>query len=146
MAFDLSDVDAQAAAERGRGIQIKDPRDATGETLLMVDGEPFTIYIVGSDSKKVKAKVHQTLDKAYEAARKGKGSSSAADAEKEVADTLAAATTHWTPVLPLDGQPFPCTEQNARKLYSDPRFPFIAEQLAKEVENRAAFFAAGSTN
>lgn len=145
MPFDLATRDTKAAAESGIVVHLKDP--ATDEPMFGDGEEPVTITILGSDAAKIRAKSHHSLDQAF-AKLKKKGDSTegrSEEIERETVKLLAAATIAWTGFV-VDGSPMECNEPNARKLYSDPRFPWIVEQLRKVMDDRAAFFQKGSSN
>lgn len=143
--FDLSSRDTKLAAEQGVVVELEDPFDS-GTPLLDDEGKPYTITILGSDAGPVRLKARKQLDQYLEAVRKNKNPGDAEKNEKELVDRLAAATIAWH-MPPLDGAQLPePTEHIARKLYSDPRFPWIVEQLAKAMGDRARFFKTSSTN
>lgn len=144
MAFDLGLPDAKAAAERGIPVDIMDPADAD-KPLFTPKGEPLVIHIIGADSAKVRKKTRTTLDKHFERIRKGKPSGGAEESEQEVIDRLAAATLSWNFVTP-SGEPVACTEENAKAIYGDPRYPYLVEQLDKAIGDRSRFFATSSPN
>lgn len=143
MAFDLSTLDSKAASEAGTTIEIISP--ATGEPLLD-DGEPVTITIIGIDSAKLRGIARKLNDRRMTDIRKGKN----ADFDSEVADEekaklYAAATIEWEGIA-LDGSVLECSERNAKKLYSDPRFPWLVEQIDKAIADRQRFFKTASPN
>lgn len=140
--MDFSTLDSRAAAESGAVIDLLDPR--SGEPLLDDDGKPYWIEIIGMDSAKLRAVSQSIVGKRVTNIRKGKGVEYDADAEDaEKFRLYATATKSWN-VPTFDGQVLECNEKNARKLYADPRFPWIAEQIDKEIANRARFFKKAS--
>lgn len=140
--FDLGIPDTKAAAERGIVVPIMDPA-RPGEQLKNAVGEPLSITILGSDAEKVKERDRKTLDKVFENVRKKKDQGGAKESEQEQINRLAAATVAWTFKTP-DGKPVECSEQNARAIYGDPRYPYLIEQLQQKIDDRAAFFATAS--
>jgi hypothetical protein len=140
--MDFSTLDSQAAAEAGAVIELEDPR--SGETLTDDDGKPYYVEIIGMDSAKLRAVSQGIVGKRIVNIRKGKGGEYDADAEDaEKFRLYAKATKSWY-VPTLDGEVLECNEKNARKLYSDPRFPWISEKIDKEIANRQRFFKKAS--
>jgi hypothetical protein len=141
--LDFADLDTKTPAEAGAELHLENPK--TGDPIYLADGSPATITFMGPDSAKVRAFQRRHTDDALEAARRNKSPISAEASERRTVGELAAITLRWN-VPPLDGQPVPCTEANARKLYGDPRLPWIVEQAVRFVTDRARFFKSASTN
>lgn len=143
--FDLSALDTKTAAEKGLVVELEHPLDPS---VPFVDdtGVPYSWTILGADAGKVRDKAAKQFDRYFELLRKNKNPGGYAAGEKDNIDRLAAATiTYHLPTI--DGQPAPePNEHNARKILSDPRFPWIAEQLTKAIGDRARFFAKNSTS
>lgn len=142
MATDFAALDTKALAEKGMVVELEGP---DGEPLLDAEGKQYWIRQLGGDAGKIREKHRKSLDKVYEKVRKGKAQGGAAESEREQIDRLAAAVLEWY-VPTLDGETLVCTEENARRLYSDPRLPWLPEQLQKRIDDRAAFFATRSTS
>ena len=143
-ALDLGAFDTKAAAERGIRVELLNPFT----NLPFVDDEkkPFFIRILGSDAAKVREKNLKQLDKYIEAIRKNQNPGDALAGESDNIDKLAIATLEWY-LPPLDGQPMPAASVSAaRKLYSDPRFPWLVEQLTKAINDRTLFFDSSSSS
>lgn len=145
MAQDLNELDTKAPAERGTVVELDHP-DAT-KKWLDDDGNRWTIKILGADAGKVRGRAQKQLDSYIALIRKGKDPGFSADNEKDNTDRLAAATIAWH-LPPLDGVAFPDppTEEAAKKFYSDPRFPWIVEQLTKAINDRSRFFTTNSSS
>ena len=141
--IDLASLDTKTPAEAGVVVQLDNP--FTGEPLTLDDGSPCTITVLGQDSAKMRAYTRQVTDRNIERLRKGRDAMKSEAAEADRIGGLATVTTAWN-LFPLDGQTLDCTERNAKKLYSDPRFPWIVEQLEKAVMDRARFFPRASSN
>lgn len=142
MATDFAALDTKALAEKGLVVNLETP---TGDPFVDDDGKQYFIRILGGDAGKIREKHRLSLDKVYERVRKNRDLGGAKESEREQVERLAAATLDW--YLPtLDGETLACTEPNARKLYGDPRFPWLVEQLQKRIDDRAAFFANSSTS
>lgn len=143
--FDLSTLDTKAPAERGIVVELENPFDPT--TPFVDDaGVPYSWTILGSDAGKVRAIARKRLDRMLTLLRKNRDPGDAEANEAADIDRLAAATLAWH-LPPIDGQPAPePNEHSARKILSDPRFPWIAEQLTKAMGDRARFFSKSSTS
>ena len=143
--FDLNTLDTKTAAEEGIVVELENPFHP--ETPFTDDdGVPYSITILGSDALKVRSKERKQLDRILTAIRKNRSPGDAEVGEQDNIDKLSSATLAWH--LPtLDGETFPPpTEHIARKLYSDPRFPWIVEQLTKAIGDRARFFKKSSNS
>lgn len=145
MTLDLSTLDTKAAAEQGIVVELEHPFNPTAP-FVDDEGNPYYIKILGSDAGKVREKSRKQVDRILSLLHKGRAPGDSETGERDNVDRLAAATIEWN--LPaLDGQPMPpASEHAARKLYSDPRFPWIVEQLTKAINDRARFFSKSSTS
>ena len=143
--FDLSTLDTKAPAEQGLVVELENPFEPE-KPFVDDDGVPYSITILGADAGKVRAAEKKQLNRILTAIRKNKDADAEAG-EQDNIEKLAAATLAWH--LPsVDGEvlPNPPTERAARKLYSDPRFPWIVEQLTKRIGDRARFFKKSSSS
>jgi hypothetical protein len=142
--FDLNTLDTKTAAEQGIVVELENPLTPE-KPFVDDDGAPYSITILGGDAGKVRQKDRKQLNRILTAIRKNKDADAEAG-EQDNIDRLAAATLAWH--LPaLDGETLPApTEHSARKLYSDPRFPWIIEQLTKAIGDRARFFKKSSSS
>lgn len=144
MAFDFTQRDTAKEAEKGIPVFLMDPASpGLSRPLLDDEGNQPAIVIMGGDAPKVRETTHHALDAYYERARKGETKGRTKQDEQDTIKRLAAATVSWVHVA-LDGKELPCTYENAVKLYT--RFFWIAEQLQRVIDDRAAFFTQGSTN
>lgn len=141
--LDFAQLDTKTAAEIGAEMILENPK--TGEPIVLADGSFASITFQGPDSAKVRAFQRRHTDDVIEAARKGKSPPSAEANERRTIGELAAITLRWN-VPPLDGQTVPCNEANAKRLYGDPRLPWIVEQAVRFVADRVRFFKSASTN
>lgn len=145
MPFEISTRDSKAAAERGIVVPWEDPE--TKEEIVDEDGTAVTFTLVGGDADKVAAKTDKNLNKFFDRLSKGrKNDRRAQESREELIDRLAAATIAWSPNWTYDGQVLECNEHNARKVYSDPRFRWLLEQMQGVVDDRARFFTKSSTS
>lgn len=142
MATDFSALDTKTAAEQGTVVELEGPDE---KPLLDAEGKPYWIRLMGGDAPKIRAKHRKSLDRTFEKIRKGKSPGGVEESERDTIERLAAATLEWH-VPTLDGVALECNEANARKLYSDARFPWLVEQLQKRMDDRAGFFAQSSTS
>lgn len=151
MAFDFSTRDTAKAAERGIPVPLMDPASPANPLtgipsapLLDDEGNQPTIVILGGDAPKVRDATHKTLDDYYERARKGENAKGRTKRDEEdLIRRLAGATVSWEHIA-LDGKILECTHENAVKFYT--RFLWVAEQLQKVIDDRAAFFPQGSAS
>lgn len=142
--IDLAAFDTKSAAERGIKVELESP--FTNLPFVDDEGKPYFIRILGSDADKVREKSRKQLDKYIELIRKNQNPGDSLAGEADNIDKLAIATIEWH-LPPLDGQPMPTASVSAaRKLYSDPRFPWIVEQLTKAINDRTRFFGPSSTS
>lgn len=144
MAFDFAARDTAQAAEKGIPVHLMDPASPNlSEPLVDSEGNQPTIVIMGGDSPKVRASTHKSLDAYYERARKNETKGRTKQDELDTIKRLAAATISWVHIA-LDGAELVCTYENAVKFYT--RFFWVAEQLQKVIDDRAAFFTQGSAS
>jgi hypothetical protein len=129
--MDLSQLDAPAT-EQGVAMTVDHPTKP--EPLLKADGAPMTITLVGKDSDRFRKATRAALNRRL-ASRKIKVK--AEDLEAENLEGLVACTIAWDGIM-VDGAALDCTPVNVRAVYT--RFPFIREQVAEFVEERANFF------
>lgn len=147
MAFEINTRDSKAASERGIIVPWEDPE--TKEPVVDEDGNPVTCTLVGGDADKVVAKTDKNLNKFFDRLYKGQGRKNdkrAQESREELIDRVAAATVAWSSNWTYDGAVLECNEQNARRLYSDPRFRWLLEQMQLVVDDRARFFTKSSTS
>lgn len=139
--FDFGELDTKSVADVGTVVHLEHP--GTGDPLFDEAGNAITITVLGSDSEKLRKLVRQQADKRFERIRKQQGAVTSEAIESDAVARLVAATVAWSGVK-LDGEVLECNEKNARKLYGDPRFPWLAEQVEKAVEDRKRFFKSAS--
>ena len=127
--FDFATRDVAAKAEVGAELEVLDP----------VTNEPVGVYITlaGADSV-VHRKAVANISKRRFNNQKGfrnKGF----DPEKMEAESieiLAVCTLSWKGVT-VDGDPLPCSRDNAIKMYT--RFPWLREQVEQFIGDRSAY-------
>ncbi len=124
MALDLATLDTAALCEEGAELELTHPK--TGEGLGVF------ITVAGIDSKKWRRALNAIGEK-----RANKRSK--LTAEEGIAgavDILARCTIAWRNVT-LDGAELPCTEENARTLYT--RLPWVREQVDTFASDRGSY-------
>jgi hypothetical protein len=136
MAFDLAEYyDTLTLAEEGIPMTLLNLR--TRQPLLNDDGSPVTISLLGQQSKTFRALMGIVQSRRAEIGLRNQQTDTD-QREREDIDFLVACTTDWT-IQSLDGQPFPCTMQNIRKLWNDPRFRTLRGIALGFVMNDANF-------
>lgn len=131
--MDLAAFDTVRSAEEGAELTVLDPK--TGEAT------PVRIRLLGADSTTWREKEDELMKQRINrnARRKVKFSSEAYPPEEQRADALellVAVTAGWSG-LANGGVDWPCTPENARKLYTIS--PGTREQAAAFVADRANF-------
>lgn len=132
--MDLSKLDLQTAADEGAVMELRHP--STHE-ILVDDGEPVTITLLGQDSRKWKQMVRQNLDKRL---KKNRQVLKSAQIEEENIDILAACTLAWTGIE-YDGEVLECNRANAKKVYSN--VSWILEQAMDFTGERSNYLGEG---
>ena len=131
--MDITAFDSTGPANEGAKMELRLPN---GEPALKDDGTPVTITLLGADSD------------AYQRASKALGNRSLRNRSQpltveqaitESINLLAKVTVSWDG-LTEDGQPLPCTEENAKRLYRSSLA--VREQVAEFVNDRGNFVKA----
>jgi hypothetical protein len=142
MGFDLSSLDTKTPSEQGIVVHLESPAD--GSLLYSEDGKPVTITILGDDSEKIRKFVRKAQDQRIERMQKNRPVDvSLLTLENEQARKLALATVAWSEIV-FDGAALECTEANAYRVYTDPRVPWLVEQLIRAGSDRSRFFKRAS--
>lgn len=139
MNFDLALLDTQGPMEKGANMEVLNP--ITNQIARLPDGSAVYIRLLGSDSNKVRDKEREMMDTRTEKSQRGKQRFLAHEIEADNNEILVAATTGWN-LAELDGEPFPYSEENARRLWNDPRFVKIREQARQFMANVSNFVKA----
>jgi hypothetical protein len=128
--MDLSQFDTSGANE-GAKMEV---RDANGVPVLKTDGSPVTITLLGMDSD-----AYVKHENAATNRRLQQGTRAKLTAEGLKADAiagLAKCTAAWDG-FDQNGEPMPCTYENALALYT--RYPVIRDQVSEFIADRANF-------
>lgn len=128
---DLADLDLSQRAEQGAELEILNP--LTYETLVGSDEKPLVIRLLGADSPTFKRAVQEIQQSAQNKRRVPP-----AEQERNTVNALARATVGWSDNWVWDGQPFPYTAENCRKLYAER--PWLRTQVDEFIADRSAFF------
>jgi hypothetical protein len=137
--IDLSIFDTKTEADRGYKLDITDIRT----------GQPsgFWVRILGIDSEAIQAQMRQYRERVLEGLRRDARTTKTQDEiEAEALERLVVATTGWAEGATIDGQAFPFSRENAQKLYTDPRFPHVREQVERGIQNRVNFLRAPASS
>lgn len=135
--FDLADLDTKALAEEGAVFELRHPD--TNEPILS-DGQPVSLRLAGSDSRRAKQIEREQQDRRYKRmSRKGAFELTSEENERERLERLIGCTLGWSNVY-VDGQPLEFTDENAHRLFV--RFDWIREAAERFVNDRANFLKA----
>lgn len=137
MSTSLFELNTQEKAEKGIEIEILHPKTNV----------PLGIFItvLGTDSETYRQISRKNQNRRLESVRRGRPSTqSAEEIELEAINTMAACTVSWrtgdVPKLELEPKKmFECNFENAKKLYSDPGFTWLRDQVNQEGGDRANF-------
>lgn len=109
-----------------------------GDPYLGANGEPSTITVVGSESKRVRDAQRASTKRLIRGRR---SKLTPEDMEQNRIAVAAAAVVDWSGWEDGDS-PLPCTPDNVRRLL---QVPHILEQVESAVNGHADFFANAST-
>lgn len=119
MAFDFAILDVASLADEGVDMPVPHPK--TGAPMLDSDGKPVTLRVHGQHSQVVRDARRKIQQRRIDASKRGQTDFTPEDRERDDLDVLVAAISGWS-FDTLDGQPFPHSETNVRKLLGDRRF------------------------
>lgn len=123
--IDLSSFAAETHAEAGAPLTLRHPK--TGEDLAAV------IWLQGEDAPAYRHVLRRQIDRQL---RDRQLEPTAADLENRLLERLAALTLRWENIA-YEAMDFPCTPENARRLFTEQLW--IREQVVAFVEDRAHF-------
>jgi hypothetical protein len=143
MSFDLNTLDTKKAAEAGYTHQLENP--FTHQPMFDDAKQPYFIRVLGGDSGQVSEVMRNIADRRLEYIQKTRKIVTESElTHQEDVELIASAIVDW--YLPeLDGKTWPFSRENAKTILSDPRFPWIMEQLQKVIGDRAHFFKKNSS-
>lgn len=137
--LDLSTLDVKTGADRGFKLELR--HVATGAPLGL------WIHILGADSDAYQEQMREFRRRAEDRLRHEQRSKlTDEESEQQSLEILVATTRGWSENMKLDGALLPFSPENARKLYSDKRFPWIPDQIHRNQHNRANFLPGNETS
>ena len=132
--MDFKDLDVAAHAEEGAVLELRHPY--TDEVLMGdSDGKPMTITLLGADSPTFKRAVTDIQQASSKRKRH-----TPAEQERNVVNALARATVGWSDNFEWDGEPFPFTAENCRRLYTERAW--VRSQVDEFMADRSNFLKA----
>lgn len=138
--FDISAFDTLTASQAGTPMPLLNLR--TGAAYLRADGSPVTITLLGRASDVYRAQ-QRTLQE-RRADRNARGITlTPDDSAQEDGQLLAACTVAWT-IDEMDGQQFPFSADNARLLWTDPRFIALRDRGVRWILDDGNFMPTSS--
>ncbi len=137
MTFDLTKLDAKTRSDAGVAMTVINP--ATALPLRDDAGKPVTITLKGKSSAAYKTIWRVILDRNRDRSAKGI-TPNEEEVRQDDIDLLTALTAAWD-FTDLDGAPFPCTPENARRMWSDERFSWVMQQAMRFASNDGNFLA-----
>lgn len=140
MMFDLARLDTLTPAEKGSEFTF---RRIDGSPVLMENKKPFTMRLLGSNSRVVRATMRR-FEQEIAARRAALPSGEAAPVEQwneeGSIEMLSAATVGWPDDVSMGGEPFPFSPENARKFWADDRFASWRMAAALYVTNDGNYY------
>jgi hypothetical protein len=134
----LSSLNTSAVSENGTAVEILHP---TKNIPLGI-----TFFIRGTDSKTFRDITRKQQNRRMEAAKKARGSLNltAEEMDAESIEVLVACTASWKTghedtIEISDGEFLECTPDNSRRIYADPGFAWLREQVDREIGDRSNF-------
>jgi hypothetical protein len=140
--FDLADLDTQKLSEAGAKMEVIHPK--TGSPVYDDDGQPIYILLNGRNSKQYRAAMRVVQERRID--RRARNIKVTEDeARSDDFEVICACTRGWSLKI-LDGQPFPYSPENVRKLWNDRRFVWLFERASVFIVDDANFLAISSTD
>lgn len=125
MSFDLSRLDTATRADQGVDMKVLNPR--TGQPVRDSEGNLLVITLMGRNSERAQSFRLQSADERRRFAQENGRPYGAEELRDETTRYLATLTVGWS-FTHLDGEEFPFSYENAKRLFGDRRFTFIREQ------------------
>jgi hypothetical protein len=135
MSFDVASTSTLESSTEGVFMPFLNAR--TGDPLRDDDGKEVGVTLRGRLSRQGQQFQQDQATKRLEMGRRGQ-EVSVDTLESETTEMLVALTVGWS-FDTLDEKPFPCSPENARKFWSDPRFRAHRERANVFVGNEANF-------
>jgi hypothetical protein len=133
--FDLASLDTRTRSEAGVPMTVVHPK--TRGPVSRADGTVVTITLLGRCSDTYRDKQRELNERNAEMASRGirQGRD---EREQDDIELLVACTRAWT-FDQLDGVDFPCTPENARRLWGDTRFLWLRDQSISHIQTDGNF-------
>ncbi len=139
MTFDIAAFDTRTKSEVGTDMTILRPGSPFAP-FLDAEGKPLTITLKGRNSVAFKAAQREIQQR--NADREARGIPRTDDDEKtDRFNLLCAVTVGWS-FDTLDGQPFPFSPDNVKKLWADERWAWLQVQAINFHSSEGNFLAA----
>jgi len=144
--LDLTQLDTSKTAETGVAVALRHP--VTHVPLGV------RIQVAGVDSDTYRSHIRRQQNRRMEQAKRSRGqiSISAEELENDALDLLVACTKGWESDIEEHGEKktvsaipcgeqglLPCTPENVRKVYANPGFAWLREQVDAEIGDRSNF-------
>lgn len=137
--FDIDGLKPMTLVNEGAKLMLKNPNNMPA---VRADGEPLWIKVRSFYSTATRDAQHKIQDQRIADAKNGLGNNvSAASMEQDSVDNLVSVTVEWN-LQDKDGTAIPCTAENARKLFTDPLFSSVRQQVNTFANENANFIAA----
>lgn len=133
--MDLNDLDLTQSADIGAEMTVIHP--ITGLPLCDEDGNVMKLFLVGSDSKRLREAMK--VRARSELMKRNPIKFDLDDAENKAAELLAACTLGWSHVIE-GGVNLEFTNENAKRIYL--KFGWLRQQADAFINDRANFFKA----
>lgn len=133
----ISALNIGQAVEDGVWVDILMPADRPDLDLLEGDPSGLRVRVRSADSRQFR----EAMDKLTRAAVKRKAQSMTfEDSERSQVDILLAVTADWSGFEDDDGKAMPFTEANGRRIYGDPGYKWLTDQVTRAADDRRRFF------
>lgn len=135
--FDIAQLDTRTRAISGVDMPIVHPR--SGAPILRSDGSPVTIRFLGPASDARKAISKEVTKRRLDMEARGIQYSDD-DWTRDSQEILSNVTIGWT-IEMFDGQAFPYSPDNARRLWADQRWLWLRQTAMTFINQEANFLA-----
>ena len=137
--FEIDGLKPMTLVNEGAKLMLKNPNNTPA---VRADGEQLWIKVRSFYSVATRETQHRIQDQRISDAKNGlQNNVSAAGMEQDTIDNLCSVTVEWN-FVSKDGAPIPCTTETARKLYADPLFASVRQQVNTFANENANFIAA----
>ena len=130
----MADLSSFAVSQDEYLVEIRNP--VTFEILQDDEGVPFSIGVLSSDTNKSREVVGNLKREARKLIKSG-SKSVEKETENAMAETIAACTTSCN--LVLDGKKVKHSVKEMKKLFINPEYNWLKDQVSAAMDNRANF-------